>query len=694
MTRLLDGSDPPSVGGWGLRAARNAAIHLIPAAAVGALMVGLIAGLAGAVLGFVALYVAPGWLLWKILRGPVSSDPVALPAVWLVFSFLVLIPAVGPVVFFGGPARPVEWYALIVLVVLGIAASRVPSPRLERPGWMGIAGGAAAVSAMVFRAFTWHTNSDDLTFLGYMRATYLGEYPSVNPFLLGDLPLNLRWRFSGWTGISGVLSHVADADPEVILRTVLVVALIPFVASALYLLVRVLSGDRSFAMTAGLAALIVPLVIGTQGKGDHKFLYRDLPYDKFSAILIFVPVIAALLVMFYRSPRRSFGILVSAVVWASLFTHAVTILMGIGFFFVFVLLDRFVTRPAEWRSAASWSLIVVAPLILTAGLASLGGERHGTLASDVAELSDIAAPTMQLGPLQLWEPLPLGAGEVANADPEDAAALFSRGFATQASPIVMFLPNGWPLPHPQTLTSLRYLIVALAALIILIGRHRDAVAVWILASIGTTALIYLFPPAAVLAARFITPWQLYRFTWLLPVPLIVAWLVAVWLRGQRWAAARGVALGLVLALVVGSTSYRALLRTSPSRSDERLTATVEQLEGYSGVLIGELGIMYAAVTRWPDLLAVSHRGFSSMSNAFPVTRQDEAVERFVDVRRFYRGVTTDEQLAILDRYGIRYIIIHRDDRALFDREALGLGRVAAIGNGNFLYEWQPGEVQP
>ena len=287
------------------------------------------------------------------------------------------------------------------------------------------------------------------------------------------------------------------------------------------------------------------------------------------------------------------------------------------------------------------------------------------------------------------------AAELLEAGPEDAPAFFSRGYATSfQGPIVAFLANGWPLPHPRVLMSMRYLIVAFTVLMIVAGRRRDGVALWILASAAAALSIYSFPPVAALTARFITPWQLYRFAWLLPVPLMVAWLTAIWIRGERWAGPKGVALGLLLGFIVAGSTYSTLLRTGPSGRNERQAVTVEQLEGYSGVIIARSDIMNAAVTRWPEILAISHRGYSSMSNAFPVSRQDEALERMADVRRFFRKIPTAERLSILDRYEVRYIVIHRDEEVGFDLEGLSLDRVAAIGQGNVLYQWQPSAGRP
>jgi hypothetical protein len=279
----------------------------------------------------------------------------------------------------------------------------------------------------------------------------------------------------------------------------------------------------------------------------------------------------------------------------------------------------------------------------------------------------------------------MSAAQVVAAGPEDAPVVFSRGYARDR-PIVAYLPNRWPLPHPGTLGHPRYLIVAFAALMILAGRYRDGVALWILASTAATLSVYLIPPVAALAARLITPWQLYRLTWLLPVPLMAAWIVAVWLRDDRWVRARGIAVGLLLGLVLGLASHTNLLRTGPSQRSERLAATVERLEGYSGVLLAEPNILLPAASRWPELTAVSHRGFGSMSNAFPVSRQDEALQRFADSRHFFRKASTEERLTILDRYGVRYTVIHNDDADRFDLERLGLDRVEAIGQGNVLYE--------
>lgn len=690
QTDAESGPDLPIPRRWEPWRIAVVAAHLAPAALVGGLLLGLVGGAIGVALGFVALLVAPGWLLWKILRGPISTEALAVPALWIAFSFAVMSPAVGPMVFFGGPALAVEWYGLSVLIVLGVAGSMVPHPRIEPLNKSGIAVAATTVIAMVYRSFTWHGGSDDLSFLGYLRATSLGSYPSVNPFMAGDLPVNLRWRFSGWTGISGVLSHLGDADPQMVLRRVLPVILLLFAVSALYLLARVLSGDRMLAVLAAFAVLVVPIITGTSGKTDFKFIYKDIGYDKYAALLIFAPVAAALLITFYRSRSRSTGILVSVVVWASLFTHAVIMIEGIAILLLFVVIDGIVTRPPQWRAAAGWVLVVLSPILVTAALASFSGERQGTVASDVAELSDIAEKSRQIGPIEIWVPLPsMTPAEVLAAQPEEAPIVFSRGYAnTPAGRIVAFLPNGWPIAYPGALRNTRYLIVAFALLTIVVGRRRDGVALWIVAASAAALSVYVVPPAAALAARFLTPWQLYRFAWELPVPLMVAWLASTWLKNTKWTAHKGIALGVLLGLVFAWSSHSTLLRTGPSPSSQRLTTTLEQFEGYSGVMLAPSTIMNGAVSMWPDLLAVSHRGFSTMSNAFAVSRQDEALERYADARRFFRSIPTSERLATLDRYDVRYVVIHKDNTDQFDLGALGLNRIKAVGQGYVLYERQ------
>jgi hypothetical protein len=663
-------------------------LHLIPAGLVGALMLGLVDGLIGAVIGFVSLLVVPGWLLWKILQGPITTEPLALPALWLVFSFALLSPAVAPMVFFGGPALAVEWYALAVLVVLGVAGSRVSNPRIEPLGTAGIAVAAVGGIAMVYRALTWHSDGDSLTFLGYLRATAMGSYPSTNPFFATDLPVNPRWRFSGWSGVTGVLSHLGDADPQQILQTVLPVLMIIFAASALYLLAQTLTGDRWLAEAAALATMIVPLITGNTGKTDFVFTYQDIGQDKFTALLIFVPALSAMLVGFYRSRRRSTGILVSLVLWASLFTHAVVVIMGVAIFLAFVVIDRLVTRPPKWRSAAGWSLVVIAPLVVTAALASLVGTRQGTVAGDVNQLSDFAEPRYQIGSIQLWVPNPMTPGELREAEPEDAAAVFSRGYAaTTEGPAVVFLSNGWPLAHPGVLQNGRYLLLAFALLVIVVGRYHDGLALWIVGSTATALSVYVLPPVAAIAARLVTPWQLYRFAWLIPVPLAVAWLVSKARTATKWGLPLGLAIGLLLGLVFAWSSHSTLLRTGPAPARDRLTASVEQLEGRDGIILAPNDLVIAAVSRWHDLKAFSFRGYSSMSNAFPVSRQGEALERFRDARIFFRKLSTDERLTILSRYDVRYVAIQGDDSDQIDVDALGLRFIEEIGRDYVLYEW-------
>ncbi len=686
QTQIADRGESQIADSPGARAPRYL-WHLIPAAIVGALMLDIITGVVGAMAAIAVALVAPGWLAWKLLPTRLDTDPPSLPALWLVLSFTVLSPAVGGMTFFGWRATVVELYLLAALLILGVGAARAPTPRLAPWGGAGVALATTALGAVAFRALTWHDSDDDISYLGFMRRVVdEGAYPATNPFLAGDLPLAQRWRLDGWTGLTGVLAHLGDANPVNVYMDILPAVLILVGASALFILARTLSGNLGFAYVAAFSGLLVPLLTGVAAGGgrktDFKFWYRSLAQNKYVALIVFLPVVAALLIAAYRSRHRVTAIVGALALWAMLFAHPVPAVFTVMVFSFFVAADLLLNRSGHWKAALGLSFLMLLPLVVTAVGVSYSGEAFGTRLGDVDDVSEIAYVARDYGPIEIRLPR---RPRIGSADASQAAVVFIGGHALSSGPRIAIV-NGLPLAHWRMLANPGNLVVVLAVALILTGRRRDPVALWILGASLAAISVFVLPPFAAIVARFITPWNLWRFAWLMPVPLATAWLVGHWLQRTRWKKSGLAAIAAVLAVVFITSTHTNLFRTGPSPSDQRTEAAVAELGGLQGVLLGRGKVQAWAISTFADLDAVSYRGLATMSNAFPAPRRSEALQRFQDARNFSRPATSRaERLAILETYDVAYVLIAKADVTTLDPESLGLEKVKNVGRDDVLY---------
>lgn len=676
---LVDDRPQPATGA---PAARFAAVlvPLLPAVIVAALMAGAIGGRPGAYLAFAVALLAPGWLVWRILPEGVLewNEPLGLPALWLVLSFTVLGPIVAGLVYFGWSASLVEWYLLAALVILGAGGARW-GHRKVGPWDPATIGAAAALAAgFAYRTTIWRIGTDDHTYIGYLRAFLAtGTYPTTNPFMSGDVPLAPRWRLDSWTGLTGVLAHLGSIDVEVFFREVLPGLMVVAAGSALYVLARLLSGSRGFAQLAAVSALVVPVIIDSAP-------FRSIAYNKFTGLFVFVPVAAALMIRVLRGGRRGNVLVAAAVFWGAMFVHPVPAVFAAALVAGFVAVRAVVNRDVEW-SSVGWVGAAMVPMLLTAFIVSSTGERYGVRLGDVESLSEIAKPAFDIGPISIWEPR--DEVNIINWGPESAAAVFVRGHANgPAGPRLLFLENGMPFAHWGLLSTPAVLLVAVALLIITYGRHRDDVALWIGGATLVALSVYFVPPLAAVLARFITPWQLWRFVWLMPTALATAWLIGWWLPRTRWKILGGIAVLAAVVVTVGLSSPRLKFPTEPTRSYERLHAEIDAVRPYHGIYLAEGPLGSEAASQLETFHAVTPGGFTHLSNAFPSERRPEAFDRLRDRKLFFspRG-TTAERAATLEQYAVDYVVIKRSKRDRFDLDALGLERVAGIGDDLILY---------
>ncbi|MCP3975079.1 MAG: hypothetical protein GY720_11375 [bacterium] len=657
------------------------AMPFLPALLVVVLLVGWPGGNVGGYVAFLVMLVAPGWLVWRILPDRVLDwdDPVALPALWLVLSFTLMSPAVGGLVYFGWSVFAVEWYLLLVLLGLGVAQAFVPQRRTAGP-FDAATAAVLVVSAAVasWRTLIWRVGIDDDTYIGYLRAFLATDsYPVTNPFMSGDIPLAPRWRLDAWTGTTGVLSHLGNVDPELFFREILPGIMVLFVGSALFVLVKALSSNRTLSHVAGVAALVIPLITSSTR-------FRSIGYNKFTGLFVFLPVVAALMIYVYRGNRRWTAGLAAATFWGAMFVHPVPALWIAGLLVAFVAIDSYVARKVTWPVVGLVGAAMV-PMILTAFLVSSTAEQFGVRLGDVDELSQIATPAFEVGPLTIWEPLP--EGNIVGTAPDGIEELFVLGHMNGGGPRIMFLENGMPVAHWRNLFGQPGdLLVGLALLIILFGRYRDDLALWVVAATAVSVSVFLLPPVAMIVARFITPWQLWRFSWLMPAALATVWLLGVWLPRARFKAVAGAIVVFTLGLTFYAAEPRFTFPTEPSRSHERLQALIEEVAEYEGVFIDGSELRSQASVQLEGYQAVAFAGFTHMSNGFPSSRRDEAFARLRDVRFFFReNATTADRIAILEQHNVDYVIVDEARLGRFDFEALGLEHIDDIGEDLVLF---------
>lgn len=662
-------------------------IHLAPAAVTAALMLDIVSGIGGAIAAFAVALLAPGWLLWKTLPGLGDVEPPGLPALWLVLSFTALSPVLAAAAFFGWSVLLVEWYLLAALLILGIVATvRTTSRTLAPWGRSGLGLAAVAAGAAVYRMITWQRSGDDLTYLGFIRRiAENGSFPTTNPFLSGDLPLAPRWRLDGWTGLTGVITHLGDADATIVYRDLMPPFLVVAGAAALFILARTLSGDTRFGHAAALAGLLVPLLTGVDGKTDFIYWYRLIAQNKYTALIIFLPVVTSFLIVAYRTRSRSAAVLAAILLWSAMFVHPLPTVLVVGVFGMFIALDLAVHRRPDRWAAVGLSLLMLVPLTLTA-IGVSGGGRFGARLSDIADLSEIARPTRDYGPIQIWESRTFA--ELLAADQVEPAAILIRGHSMfGGQPRIAYLSKGLPFAHWQLLGNPANLIVLLAVGVIVLGRHRDPIALWVLGTSLTAVSVFVLPPFAAVVARFITPWQLWRFATLMPVPMATAWLAAWWLPRTRWKRPGALALATLLVVTVVASPHDLLFATRSSQPEPNVGAVVADLDGLEGTLMAREPWQSTASSVHRELDTVVYRGLATMSNAFPANRLAEAFERSQDVYRFFLSSTTAAQrVEILEEYDIDFLLMDRKTTKLVDPSLLGFEKSRDAGRLNAVYE--------
>ncbi len=660
---------------------------LIPAIALLVVASGALPVEVGAWIALVAVFFAPGFLLWLALPRRIVRDIAALPALLFVTSFALIAPPLFIALLLDTSVGVVLWSVVAELLLLSWFAARregIPVRWPRAPGLFLITFVVVA-GAATLRFFTVNEFGDDAAYVGMIEAIrYTDSFPSMNPWLAGDLSLAPRWALDGWTGSLGTIASLSDIDGSVLYMRFLPPLLLVLGASAAYLLARFLTYSERFGLAAAAVAVLLPLLAEPKANpSQYLFWYRAIQHDKYAGLLIFFPVVVTFFLASYHRPRPSL-VLASAVLLLGLvLMHPIIATLALtaagSYALTHSILNlRFGARRFAWLACAAAPAVVAGAILAS----SQGG--FGVDFGEINSLSDVFVPR-EVGPITFW--VPRSGPRLLDVPIEEANNFFiNYHLSLGGFDRLMFLTKDLFIVSPEVLATPINLFVPAAALLLLLRQRRSPLTAFVVGSSLAAVTVMFVPPVARIVTVAVPPFQLWRFAWLLPVGLAATWLYTVWLRqaARTWLIA-----GSLLVLVVVWTPHDKLL-TLTTTNRFPLEAVAQELETYDGVLLAHKGVGDPLLTRPAGLRLVAFRGGAVMSNAFPGDRREEALQRMQDRARFFMNSTSlSDRLAILGRHGITHVLVRRDRQAALGFDALPLRHAADLPMGFVLYEVVP-----
>ena len=631
----------------------------------------------------VSALLAPGVLVWWCLGGPVSRHPAALPAVAFALSWAALLPLVIAFVFLHVPTGVVAGGTLLMLVGLGAMATRRRWPAMERP--TGGPWPAVAVSAMAVARVFMGGEADQVTHVSLARVIEVtGRYPSVNPFLTGQIPLAPRWRVGGWTGFLGAISNLSGFDAKPLLTDLLPLLGVVLTASATFLIARYLGGSRRFATIATvLTAVALPLVYVEPRPVAHTRLWLTAAgEDKGMAFAVLLPVVWVVLLGLLERPTWARAAGGGALALSLFFIHPLMFVFGVLMLGAYGVAHAVSTRTVPLRAALLLGAALVPSAVLALGLAIMS-PAYGVSSADIASPSDVGTP-VRIGPLTIWQPYSAdGATAPPTSDPTVAALRTKFEFGEGARYIIV---GDTIMPSPRILLLGPNVAAIVACLLVIFLGPAGRLRLWVIAGLTMAVAPYLLPPLASVLARVANPWILWRVIWLLPLPLALAWMINSGLRRHRLVAVAAAGIAVTLAFSFSLASW--LLRDGSFH-----TTAAHALTGERGIVIGgEHSSRWLRV--YNDDLRFVAGGPISGANNYPRSQLERVFRRDAAVTAFFEPATSSRARArTLEKYGVTHVVMTEGEAPKLDLEGVGLSEPVALGDRALLYRVEP-DQQP
>lgn len=472
-------------------------------------------------LGILLVLILPGYLLDLILSRPLgfpdtprvlSARELSLTRVPILFVYSLAVWAV--------PATALQllssnWSAfrlvfVIILWALTLAAvwrtrgsvSLIPLPRREILVELVLTVLCVVVAYAVWRG---PRDADDW---GYLQI--IQQFLGSNPFQIlaaTEARYSIRYAFHVWIFLQAYLGEWLNADVVVLVREVLPVLLAPLALISFYAWCKTFFGRAPAALLTVVFQLLIFVTFANADGWGRGFFARSAQ-DKFLVWLIVLPVAFSFAWQFLNDGKFTAWFGYGAAVLAGLWVHPITLFLlviALAGFALFNLISRAPFPRRRWLFLTVASLpALLSPLVIRAITLPVVFTVNTPDVEAYVRLSDER--------LLFQPPLYL-------ADP-----------TLVANPLILF---------------------SLSLLLLFAPRLRDdrrAQFLW-----GSTLLplaLVFNPLTALLLGEMVTPWQLWRVTWLIPAALILTQAVLQYRDLVRSPRAVRIGAALLLAAVV------------------------------------------------------------------------------------------------------------------------------------------------
>jgi hypothetical protein len=586
-----------------------------------------------------AIYVVPAIGLTRlILRAhPVLID--ALIGLPLAFGYQFPLFAVAASFHWQPSTWGLAAAAIGTVPFVAAAAQGKPGGTRASVSWRTVAILGVLMLAGALAVVVSGRDSDDWAY-GALVADYSANVPMAasDPILGTDIPMLPRDQFNLWTASLGVADRAANEDPITLLQDELPPVVAVLALGAAFLLGRAVGGSQVWGLVAVFTELAwFAVTTGWPQVGDA-FLTR-VDQDKIMAWLVLQPLILFVFLELSSYSRRRRVVFGAAAGLGLSALHPVTYLLLLAPLAVWLGLAWIAQRQvAKWMWPAT--------LAFGAGLLTIAIEALGF---------------QGLGP-------PAGSA-LANYLQSETVRVTAAHF--------VFNPNLPPvILNPVLVMDALTITTSLLALLA-VGLSRTP-ATLLVASLPVAVVLLAFNPLVTpILAQLFSEYGglglLIRVAWLLPVPLALPALANAWetRTGEHVHIGPLLAVALVVVIQVPQLPHAKdewQIRRSQDWRDVPGLAPIYQAIGLAArtddVVLAPKPLEFRIPAHDWQVKMLAYRGAIGTIPHFPRSRVDEASARVTAVSDFFdphpAGIT-DSDVATLQTYGVRFLILQSDD---------------------------------
>ncbi len=512
-----------------------------------------------------------------------------------------------------------------------------PSPTQREKVGMGADAYITALFVLVLSLFTFVTvrngprDSDSLSYLGHIQERLVSaRLEPRDPFLgLAELTVMPRLWLSPWLFLQAGIADLAQIDPVNLVFVYLPPWLALISLSSFYGLARLLLPRGAAFFAICLQMLLYVSSLQTQ-EGPGRAFFARIAEDKMLMWIVLLPLALRYGLRYLgRSTRADFMLY-------ALMAAIATVVHPLGL----VLVGLFAGSMAVVQLLSPRPLPAPSPV---------NGRRRGEGGSQARRRLAASSPAFAL----LIPPLLLApyvfylrlAERSVPFDVVGSGPTLDFRLALSADRLLI-LPNGLYLAHPALLRNgLVLMSLALALWAIRDALHSLAVRFLLATTFVPLALIYN-PLTAPILGRIISPWLLWRITWLPPFTLAAAY--AVW--RARLIPRFMLIIGLLVAFFLSDPVSSYLVWKGGNiwlpPLDRAFVAAARPYIADDGVVLAPVALNRLIPAMLPRARVIEFRG------------SPQVPERRADVDAFYaQEELQGPQLAILRRYEVNYVIL-------------------------------------